>query len=76
MQYRRTPTTNDYSPSELLNNKQLRAKIDTLVLSPAHMMQAKGKSSFISNTKRVSPLKVGDHCYALLFGNRRNKKPR
>ena len=40
------------------------------------MMQAKGKSSFISNTKRVSPLKVGDHCYALLFGNRRNKESR
>ena len=76
MQYRRTPTANGYSPSELLNNRQLRAKIDTLVPSPAHMMQAKGKSSFISNTKRVSPLKVGDHCYALLFGNRRNKEPR
>ena len=40
------------------------------------MMQAKGKSSFINNTKRVSPLKMGDHCYALLFGNRRNKEPR
>ena len=76
MQYGRTPTTNSNSPIELLNNRQLRAKFDTLVSSPAHMTQAKVKSNFKNNTKSVSPLKVRDHCYALYYGNRRNKEPR
>ena len=41
MQYRRTPLAEDYSPSELLNGRQIRARIDTLVPSPAHMAQGR-----------------------------------
>ena len=39
MQYRRTPLADGYSPSELLNGQQIRAKIDTLLPSSAHMAQ-------------------------------------
>ncbi|XP_062507885.1 uncharacterized protein K02A2.6-like [Corticium candelabrum] len=39
MQYRRSPLANRYSPSELLNNRQIRTKIDTLLPSPAHEAQ-------------------------------------
>ena len=36
MQYRRTPLLCGYSPSELLNGRQIRTPIDVLVPSPAH----------------------------------------
>ena len=39
MQYRRTPLSSGYSPSELLNGRQLRAAIDTLTTLPAHQAQ-------------------------------------
>lgn len=39
MQYRRSPLASGYSPSELLNNGQIRTKIDTLLPSPAHVAQ-------------------------------------
>ena len=76
MQYRRTPTTSGYSPSELLNNRQLRTKIDTLIPSPAHIAQGKLKVNNPSETKRNHMFKVGDHCYTLHFGPRRNQEPR
>ena len=41
MQYRRTPLDNGYSPSELLNGRQIRTLIDVLVPSPAHLLQNK-----------------------------------
>ena len=41
MQYRRTPNSTGYSPSELLNSRQIRTKIDTLLPSPAHAAQGK-----------------------------------
>jgi transposase InsO family protein len=40
MQYRRTPLPSGYSPSELLNGRQLRALIDTVIPSPAQQVQA------------------------------------
>ncbi len=41
MQYRRTPTSCGYSPSEMLNSRQIRTRIDTLLPSPAHTAQGK-----------------------------------
>ena len=41
MQYRRTPTSCGYSPSEMLNSRQIRTRIDTLLPSPAHTVQGK-----------------------------------
>ena len=41
MQYRRTPTSSGFSPSELLNGRQIRTKIDTLLPSPTHIAQEK-----------------------------------
>ena len=39
--YRRTPLSTGYSPSELLNGRQIRTKIDTLLPSPVHTAQGK-----------------------------------
>ena len=39
MQYRRTPLNTGFSPSQLLNGRQLRTKIDALLPSPAHIAQ-------------------------------------
>ena len=39
MQYRRTPFNTGLSPSQLLNGRQLRTKIDVLLPSPAHIAQ-------------------------------------
>ena len=38
-QYQCTPTAVGYSPSELLNKRQVRTKIDTLLPSPVHDAQ-------------------------------------
>ena len=37
MQYRRTPLADTYSPSELLNGRQMRTKMDVLLPSPPHI---------------------------------------
>ena len=83
IQHRRTPLTSGLSPSELLNGRQIRAKLDTLVPSPAHIAQgkqakeaAKGQSNEPIRTAAVYRFKVGDHCYALYFGPRRDRDPR
>ena len=39
MQYRRTPLNTGFSPSQLLNGRQLRNEIDALLPSPAHIAQ-------------------------------------
>ena len=39
--YRRTPLDTDYSPSELLQGRQIRCKLDTLFPSPAQAAQRK-----------------------------------
>ena len=36
MQYRHTPLNSGYSPSVLLNGRQIRSELDTLLPSPAH----------------------------------------
>ena len=39
MQYRWTPWAEGYSPSELLNGRLIRTRIDILLHSPAHTAQ-------------------------------------
>ena len=75
MQYRRTPTSCNYSPSELLNNRQLRTKIDILLPSPTQLHHHR-KSIPKANVHRIHKFKVGDPCYALYFGPRRGRTPR
>ena len=85
MQYRRTPLDSGYSPSELLNGRQIRSKLDALLPSPAHTAQgrqakAATKSQSEETTQTVSKVThlytVGAPCYALYCGPRRNREPR
>ena len=86
MQYRRTPLdSGGYSPSELLNGRQIRTKLDALVPSPAHVAQGKqakeaAKSQRDETTKTVAittyNYAVGSPCYALYCGPRHNQEPR
>eukprot|EP00731_Ephydatia_muelleri_P029087 Em0020g731a len=43
IQYCRTPRSEGYSPSELLNVRQIRTKIDVLLPSPAHAAQGESR---------------------------------
>ena len=85
MQYRRIPFASGLSPSELLNGRRIRTKIDTLVPSIPHLLQGRQskQASKHSNTKDsevVSKVEhhysLGDPCYALYFGPRRDRDPR
>jgi len=80
--YRRTSLLTGYSPSELLNGRQIRTNIDTLFPSPAHTTQGKQAKEATKSQKserqlRVTQVavtyKVGDPCYALYFGPRRDR---
>eukprot|EP00731_Ephydatia_muelleri_P014700 Em0008g420a len=56
MQYRRTPLAEGYSPSEILNGRQIRSKIDIMLPSPAHIAQGKqAKSAIKSQLKQLRP---------------------
>ena len=62
-----------------MNGRQIRAKIDTLLPSPAHTAQGQQarqatKSQTVSNV--VKQYTVGTPCYALYCGPRRDKDPR
>ena len=85
MQYRRTPTSSGFSPSELLNSRQIRTRIDSLLPSPAHIAQGKQtketlKAEVTPNSGGVAKVtrqyKPGDTVYALYYGPRRDKQPR
>ena len=82
MQYRRTTLAEGYSPSELLNGRQIRAKIDTLLPSPAHMAQGRQareatKSQAQEDPERVTAIYcIGTPCYAVYCGPRQEKDPR
>lgn len=85
MQYRRTPLDSGYSPSELLNGRQIRSRLDALLPSPAHVAQGKqvraaakfqSQESVQQVSKRSRTFEVGNPCYALYCGPRRNKEPR
>lgn len=82
MQYRRTPNSSGYSPSELLNSRQIRTRIDALLPSPAHTAQGK-QSRMATKSQRqetvskvVRSFSVGDPVYALYFGPRQDKQGR
>ena len=85
MQYRRTPTSCGFSPSEQLNSRQARTRIDSLLPSPAHIAQGKqskgaSKSQMTPDSGGVAKVtrqyKAGDPVYALYHGPRRDKHPR
>ena len=77
MMYRRTPTACGFSPSELLNSRQIRTKIDTLVVSP---LQIPSNPCKVKPEKKVvnviNDLNVGDPVYTLCFRPHRSHDPR
>ena len=68
--YRRTPTHCGYSPSELLNGRQVCTKIDTLIPVPLQLPLPK------KSIKKIRSFKVGNAAYALYYRPRRNHDPR
>ena len=86
MLYRRTPLTSGYSPSQLLNGRQIRTKIDTLLPSPAHIAQGQQAKEASKDQQRKSGnnlvdkvcsiYRKGQLCYALYCGPKRDKDPR
>ena len=85
MQYRRIPFASGLSPSELLNGRRICTKIDTLVPSIPHLLQERqskqaSKHSNAEDSEVVSKVEhhysLGDPCYALYFGPRRDRDPR
>ena len=85
MQYRRIPFASGLSPRELLNGRRIRTKIDTLVPSIPHLLQGRqskqaSKHSNAEDSEVVSKVEhhysLGDPCYALYFGPRRDRDPR
>ena len=85
MQYRRISFASGLSPSELLNGRRIRTKIDTLVPSIPHLLQGRqsrqaSKHSNAEDSEVVSKVEhhysLGDPCYALYFGPRRDRDPR
>lgn len=87
MQYRRTPLSSGYSPSELLNGRQIRSKIDAILPSPSHQAQSQqnretlrtnqGRQQASEAVAKVTfKYKVGAPCYAMYYGPRRDKEPK
>ena len=78
-QYRRTPLPTGYSPSELLNSRQIRTRIDTLLPSPTQLLQQQ-QAKVVTKSQSVSrptvKYNVGDTVYALYYGPRRERDPR
>ena len=54
MQYRRIPFASELSPSELLNGRRIRTKIDTLVPSIPHLLQGRQSRQFESRTSLLT----------------------
>ena len=75
-QYRRTSPVSVYSPSELLNGKQIRTKLDAMVPFPAHVAQGiQGRIAMKSQqmeqklaSRFPHQYKIGAPCYALYHG--------
>ena len=51
MQYHRTANSSGYSPSELLNSRKIRTKIDTLLPSPANKGNRQRKQTNLRRMK-------------------------
>ena len=65
MLYRRTPLPCGYLPSELLIGLQIRAKIDTLMPSTAHVLQRHQRVKQQETHKpEIREFKIGTPCYA------------
>ena len=67
MQYRRIPFASGLSPSELLNGRRIRTKIDTLVPSIPHLLQGRQsrQASKHSNAKDSEVVSKVEHHYSL-----------
>ena len=81
MQYRRTPLPCGYSPSELLNGRQIRTAIDVFIPSPAHLAQERQSKQAAKAAQtlegRLDPqYPIWTSCYALYCGPRQDKDPR
>ena len=84
IQYRRTPPNTGFSPSQLLNGRQLRTKIDALLPSSAHIAQEhQAREATKSQLKEQTAVQhvctaydVGTPCYALYCGPRQTSTPR
>ena len=84
MQYRCTPLNTGFSPSQLLNGRQLRTKIDALLPSPAHIAQEhQARKATKSQQKEQTAVQhvrtaydVGTPCYALYCGPRQTSTTR
>ena len=78
MQYRRIPFASGLSPSELLNGRRIRTKIDTLVPSIPHLLQGRHskQASKHSNAEDSEVVSKVEHHYSLYFGPRRDRDPR
>ena len=83
MQYRRTTLNTGFSPSQLLNGRQLRTKIDALLPSLAHIAQEhQAREATKSQQKEQTAVQhvrtaydVGTPCYALYCGPRQTSTP-
>lgn len=78
IQYRRTSLASGLSPSKLLNGRQIRAKIDILLPSPAHTtqrnqmkIQSRSRRSVASEVGTI--YQVGTPCYALWYSANNNR---
>ena len=79
-QYRRTPLASGLSPSQLLNNRQIRTMIDTLAPSPAHQAQGRQLRDIAARNETNKHSKrsflQGDPCYVKTYGATANSRPR
>ena len=78
MQYRRTSLSSGYSPSELLQGRQIRVRIDVLIPTPIRDLQAQVNRQ-ADKAQRVASEKInysaGTLCYALYFGAPQRQGP-
>ena len=80
IQYKRMSLSCGYSPSELLNERQIRTKIDVLLPSPAHAAQ---KKQVTENRRSIkadvgnsnNPYKEGMPYHALVCGPKQSVTP-
>ena len=69
MQFRRMPNSSSgYSPSELLNSRQLRTKIDLFWPVPAQIMQERQQST-LKNGRERNNFRPQDKVFATLYGS-------
>ena len=77
-QHERIPTASGFLLSQLLNNRQIRTTIDTLLPSPAHILLGQQTKLVAASMPHPSihNNKVDDPCYTLYFGPNHTQDPR